>query len=419
MVSKKSAHSLLVLCILFLFGCFKSSVDPYNLHVQLHLPDELKALESQPFIPADIALPITFTLSPVDRLPPDSVVVVRIIDSKGQEYHRRYWPIPSSDQDTIVITRLFRMENLLGSRPVILQAGVGKSDGHMYSTKNGDIGFWHDIFSGTALHSSMNLSDGWFPIESDNYFYRRCDGKCLVLLSQPLLPTVMRLQGSAPIKCFDDEEWTLTVLQNTHQAYQETITRSRFDIGFTLQPGFYTPDFVVTDQSWPGGELNIEITSDKTYSPHVCQGSDDKRTQAFHIANMEKGDFAQKTGFYGPREADHHFWTAPNCSVHLPVSQDNTVLYIQGRRDTNCMKESQTMQLFLNGVNLGDFLLDQEYFMLSIPCISILQDIESGYAAELSIAVSPVFFRAQCMASDDPNAYGVGIDEICFRPPLP
>ncbi len=419
MMSKKSARSLLVLCILSLTGCFKSALDPFNLHVQIHLPNELNAMESTPFIPADVALPVTFTLSPVDKLPSGSMVFLRVIDTKGREYHRRYWAIPSSDQNTIEFTRLFRMDNLPGSRSVTLQAGIGRSDGQMFSTKNDGVDFWHDIISSTALHSAMNLSDGWFSIESENYFARRCNGRCVVHLAQPLLPTLIRLQGSAPITCFDDEKWTLTVFQNSFQIYQETITSSQFDSTFTIQPGIYAPGCSVTDQSWPGGEIDIEITSDKTFSPNICQGSNDNRAQAFHMSKLEKDDFLPKMGFYGPREVDHHFWPAPNCSVHLPVSQDNTMLYIQGRRDTVCVKEAQTMRLFLNGNSLGDFLLEQEYFMLSIPCAPMLQDIESGRSVELSLAVSPVFFRAQCLAADDPRPYGVGIDEICFRRPLP
>lgn len=405
--------------VLLMTGCLKPPTIPLNLKVHVHLPVELDLSGSRTFIPADEALPVTFTLSPAGAIPPDGRLFMRVIDQEGTEYQRRSWPIPRTDSETISVSRLFRITHLPGSRYIILQAGIGDRGDKLYATDHSETGPWQDVLSGYALYNTINLSDGWYLPESDDSFARGCNGDCSVHFAQPLFPSVLHLKGSAPIMCFENESWTLTVSQNTHPVYRETITRNDFECSITIAPPSYSTDCHSGDLPWPVGEIELDIESDKTFDPLACQGIIDNRTLAFHVTYLEKGDFLPKRGFYGPRESDRHYWPAPDCAVLLPVCSGNTMLYIQGRRDMDCVKEPQSMTLFLNGYNLGTYPLDPDVFTLTIPCAEALQHFGANQPAELKIIVSPIFFRTLCRDTENPNPYGVGIDDICFRPAIP
>jgi hypothetical protein len=406
-------------CALLLTGCSRPPTIPLSLKVHVHLPADSTPSGSQTFIPAEVALPVTFTLSPAGAIPPDGRLFLRVIDQKGTEYQRRSWPIPPPDGETITVSRLFRITHLPGSRYIILQAGIGDQQGGMYATAHSETGPWQDVVSGYALYNTISLSDGWYLPESDRSFTRGCNGACAVHFARPLFPSVLHLKGSAPVRCFENESWTLTVSQNTHPVYRETITKNDFECSITIAPPGYSTDCHSGDLPWPAGEIELEIASDKTFDPLACQGINDNRTLAFHVTYLEKGDFLPKRGFYGPRESDRHYWPAPDCTVLLPVYPGNTVLHIQGRRDMDCVKEPQSMTLFLNGFKLGTHLLEPDVFTLTIPSADVLQNAHPYQPAELKIIVSPIFFRTLCRDTDDPNPYGVGIDDICFRPAIP
>lgn len=86
-------------------------------------------------------------------------------------------------------------------------------------------------------------------------------------------------------------------------------------------------------------------------------------------------------------------------------------MIVQGRRDTECMEMPQTVTVTVNGRVCGSFPVSDEWFVVSVPAESISAGAP-GEPLRVGITASPIFFRTECGNPDDPNPYGVGIDEI-------
>ncbi len=399
----------LVSTVLLLIGCSSSTVIHLDLDTTILLPDH------QPgnFIPADTALPVTIRINEANHVPKDSRLVIRITDMTDRDFFRRSWPLPENSETTIEMTRLIRITDLPGSRQIRILAGISDTSGHIiYADQTGNE-IWHEIISGHALYNTVSWSQGWYSPETGERVLRACSGHCLLHTGRPAFPKVLHISGAAPVRCFENNQWTLSFKADNSLLHEQTIKRDDFSGAITLDSIPITQECGSADALWPMGEIEIAVLSDKTFDPKACHGADDARILAFHASLPEKGDFIPLRGFYGQRENDGHFWPAPDSTVLLPARTENRTLYIQGRRDTDCMDTPQSITLTLAGRRLGSYMIDTDTFFMEIPCDIPLE--ATGGALELNIAVSPVFFRSACLDTDDMRPYGIGIDEICIR----
>jgi hypothetical protein len=400
---------IIISTVLLLNGCSSPTVIYLNLDTTILLPDHQPGY----FIPADTALPVTVRINSPNQIPENSRLVIRITDMTDREFSRCSWPLPENSENTIEMTRLIRVTDLPGSRQIRILAGISDTNGHIiYADQTGNK-IWHEIISGYALYNTVSWSQGWYQPETGERILRACRGNCILHTGRPAFPKVLHIRGTAPVRCFETNQWTLSFKCNNSPVHEQTVTQDEFSAAITLHSIPVTQDCGSADALWPMGEIEIAILSDKTFDPKVCHGADDGRILAFHASLPEKGDFVPLRGFYGAREKDGHFWPAPDSTVLLPTQTDNRTLFIQGRRDADCIDMPQSVTLTLAGRRLGSYMIDTDTFYLEIPVDLPPETTDS--ALELNIAVSPVFFRSGCLDTDDMRPYGIGIDEICIR----
>ncbi len=201
---------------------------------------------------------------------------------------------------------------------------------------------------------------------------------------------------------------------NNTTILEQVVDRNEFEAVVPIDPAIEMPDCRSPYRSWPAGEMELAIVSDQTFEPKVCEGVEDNRVLAFHVTHVELGDWLPLEGFRGPREADGCYWPAPDCSVLVPALRPGTRLLVQGRRDVQCMETPQTVTVAVNGQDVGTLAVSGEHFVMSVPAEDIPAS-EHEKPMTVRITVSPIFFRTQCQDTDDPNPYGVGIDEIAVR----
>lgn len=394
--------------------CSGETATPGTMTVDIALPRNPDLPEAGRFIPADTPLLLSIAHDNPGALPAGCAVTVRVIGHDGTEYCRRAWQVPTGQGGPVRFERLFRIGGLPGSVRLKVQAGVTDPSGRALPVASATTDGWQDIFDGYALHSGPAWSRGWYPQEQADHLLRGCTGRGIIHCARPVFPAVLRVKGSAPVKCFDDGRWTLTLEVNRTTVHTQVVEHNAFESAITIDPSIPMPDCRSPDRSWPVGEMELAIVSDKTFEPKVCEGVDDNRVLAFHVTHMEIGDWLPLEGFRGPREPDGCYWPAPDCSALVPAPVPGSRLIVQGRRDVRCMKMPQTVTVTVNGQRVGEFPVNDEWFVLTVPAESIPAEVP-GEPLRVGITASPIFFRTQCGSEDDPNPYGVGIDEIAVR----
>lgn len=413
-LARLAAATLLPALLLCGVVCAAEPVAAETLTVDMTFPRNPDLPEAGRFIPADTPLLLSIAHDNPGTLPAGCAVAVRVIGHDGTEFCRRAWPVPAGKGGPVRFERLFRIGGLPGSVKIRVQAGVTDPSGRVIPTASAATDGWQDIFDGYALHTGPAWSRGWYPQEPADHLLRGCTGRGIIHCARPVFPVVLRVKGSAPVKCFDDGRWTLALEVNRTAMHTQVVEQNTFETAVTIDPSMPMPDCRSPDRSWPVGEMELAIVSDQTFEPRVCEGVDDNRVLAFHVTQLEIGDWLPLEGFRGPREPDGCYWPAPDCSVLVPAPVPGTRLIVQGRRDVRCMEMPQTVTVTVNGQRIGQFPVSDEWFVVPVPAESIPAGAP-GEPLRVGITASPVFFRTQCGSEDDPNPYGVGIDEIAVR----
>lgn len=411
--------SVLGILVFFLSACGGGTAVPVDIHTRMDLPEDPTRPEAGNFLPVDTPFRVFFEIKANDALPAGSRLALRIIDHRDREYYRQSWPLHNLAPGASSLVRLFRITNLPGSRKVRVQVALTGENGAPYRTGTADPVPWHTMTEGYALHRSMVFTGGWYTREPSDEAVspvsRWCSGHGVVHFSRPLFPMILRISGYSLPQCFPDGQWDLAVTLNGVKFYDQIIREKHFRTAYVIPDVRDCRSVFASDREWPVGEVELVFESDRVFTPMACNGQNDKRNLAFHLDRLEFDTLIPEAGFYRPREDDGFYWPGPECSARIPVpsGNDDLNLYIQGLRAADCIEMPQTLTVSVNGRPVGSETIEAETF-----CRRFTVDrgiLGAADTAVIQMTVSPVFFRAQCMDTDDNRPYGLGISEICFR----
>jgi len=406
--------SFLLLTALCLSSCSGTPAAPLEIAAQIDIPVDPSKPEAARFIPAETPLKVEFHFKETGKITEKYQVMMRVIDHKDRVYCEHSWPLPEIEAESLDLVRLFRIENMPGSKKIRIQAALAGSDGQLFITAGKSTEVWHDIISGYAIHRSKVLSKGWYSREDSDChgteIKQWCKGAGVIHFARPLFPMLCKIEGYSEPECFPGKEWPLQVSLNGEIITSNVYSQKMFSQMFLI-PDFHDLDIADSkDYSWPEGEIELILESDKTFNPMECSGNKDTRSLAFYLDTFEYSNFIKESGFYGPKEADGNYWPSPEFSVALPIDSNHHDLYFQGIRATDCIKTPQEITFIVNNQSYIRQIEDAS-FCLVIP----LQIQENQKIVHVTVRTSPIFFKGQCQNIDDSNPYGVGFSEICIR----
>lgn len=399
-----------------LFGCASPPPVSITINASIEIPEDPSKPEAGTFIPVDTPLKLNLVLTPAGQVPEKIWITMRIIDHNETELQKNRWVMPELADGINQFLRLYRVNPLPGSRKIKLQIGLSDDTGQQLMPASGDGSPWQTVFAGYALHNSVRFSRGWHPVdmdsEADGTVNHWSKGNSTIHFAQPLFPALFQLEGFSQPQYFPEKKWIFTGELNGVDLFQETLSGERFTHLIPV-PAMSDLSPVTAAVGWPAGEMELTLNGDQTFVPLECSGQPDKRRLAFNVETARLTECLPVSGFYTTERQDGIYWPSPDFTVILPVPQGQKTLYIQGIRPADCIEMPQTVTVTVAGQTLPAKQVSDEWFCLSWP-MPVLPDTNPT-SLPVRVTVSPVFFRAQCMDTDDNRPYSLGLEAISIR----
>jgi len=407
----------LLFLLLFLVSTAGLALDNINIEADLILDGKVvEKMPDVPFIPADIGLPVEFRIPLPQKFPQDMDIVLQQVDSEDrilcQDLFAPDFGIVGNHQ---AMTRITRVTNIPSSREIIFRAGFrSRKDGIISNSIHGTGKQWRELFRVQAVKHGLSMTEGWYAAEADlsGSVYRWCRSRGKLEFPALPFPVILAIKGKVPIAELPGGTLGFTIEDEGSILFETDFKSPEFSVNHTLYP--------VTGPVGPSGKglgfpldyRRIWIHGDRAFTPETEAGSN-QRILSFSVTEMALRDHVFSTGVYGSPDSNRYIWTEPVFTVLLSNPKTSCTLYIQGKRDVECSPGSQTLQVTLPNGKMHEFSAEREYFAISkhIDRTALGDSSE----VELSVKVFPMFFKAQCMDSDDNRPYGVAISEIILR----
>lgn len=406
-------------CLLGILLHVNTSAQPSNPPITL----DFNAVPGHPIAPNGLKfLPVNYPLMGRIRWPGDvsnGIPVIRLVDAQNTEIDRLdlAFPLKESGPERS-IDFLLTIPPLPHSQFIRFEIAFRES-GSDLCVESTHLN-WQHIRTDYALMRAMlpRLSRGWHPVDRSTPLDPA--GRWSMLAStleftDPLRPMILNLSGTTNPQCLDNKQLRIDLFRAQEHLCEELVERSEFTIRTVIQPRVFPRDPMHSAPECPLGNTPVWVLlkADQDFIPSDCSGSNDTRRLSFSLREIQLAEWIPISGFYPGKSVSESLWSSPTATFMVPNPGTSATLFFQGHRDVQCIKEPQTITLFLNKTVLLTETVSTPRFCLQVPITAAQLGMEPLIMIEFS--VNPLFFRSQCSDTDDSNPYGVAIDALFLQ----